>query len=347
MFHVYVEGVTGTAPDAVRALADAMSAHYGLPAAEIHSRLMTGRFRVKANVDRAMAESYARELEALGARVRIEPAQSTAAPANARPAAPAIRTSPAIVMKPGGPGRPGASATSSLPPQPSARPTLSALPPQPSARPTLSSLPPPLRSVPSSLPLVSPGPSSDGSSQLGALDRGELLSLGSLDDDGPRQGSFVPPDDALPASIGPAANARPRDLPVDLFAPPAETAEIAMVLADDELAHRAHKRMSTPPPMVVEPAPRRSAPSLPPATQSKLVPGSQVAPARPMSPMPPMPSAADPAASQRELPAPSGSMTGPWTPRQWIALPRVRFAAGVALAIVLGFVPAHVVAQLR
>src|SRR5207253_669439 len=77
VFHVYVDGVTGTAPDAARELSETMSARYGLPAAELHARLSRGRFRVKANVDQATAHAYARALEAIGARVCIEPAQHT------------------------------------------------------------------------------------------------------------------------------------------------------------------------------------------------------------------------------------------------------------------------------
>ncbi|HEY0994218.1 MAG TPA: hypothetical protein VGD80_44490, partial [Kofleriaceae bacterium] len=49
-----------------------MAERYGLSADEVYSLMSRGRFRVKANVDQATAERYARELEALGARVQIE-----------------------------------------------------------------------------------------------------------------------------------------------------------------------------------------------------------------------------------------------------------------------------------
>jgi hypothetical protein len=101
VFHVYVEGVTGMGPDAVRALADAMAERYGLPAAELQARLGKGRFRVKANVDQATADAYARDLEAIGARVRIEAAQASGGD-SARSGAPSVapvRTSPAVVMR--------------------------------------------------------------------------------------------------------------------------------------------------------------------------------------------------------------------------------------------------------
>ena len=74
MFHVYVEGVTRPAPDAARRVSDAMAERYGLSADEVYSLMTRGRFRVKANVDQATADRYARELEALGARVQIEEA---------------------------------------------------------------------------------------------------------------------------------------------------------------------------------------------------------------------------------------------------------------------------------
>ena len=76
MFDVYVEGATGTSLGAVRELAHAMAARYGVQAADVHARLTRGRFRVKADVDRATAEIYLRDLESIGARVRIEPAAS-------------------------------------------------------------------------------------------------------------------------------------------------------------------------------------------------------------------------------------------------------------------------------
>ena len=96
MFDVYVDGATGTSREAVRELAGAMAARYGLPAAELEARLTRGRFRVKSAVDRGTAEAYLRDLAAIGARVRIEPAG-----------------------EPPGPG--GEPARTALPPQPEAR----------------------------------------------------------------------------------------------------------------------------------------------------------------------------------------------------------------------------------
>src|SRR5438105_5472661 len=80
MFHVFVEGPVEPGPDAMRRLAEAMHGRYGLPAAELVARMSKGRFRVKGNIDGATASVYARDLEAIGARVTVE-----AAPGSARP----------------------------------------------------------------------------------------------------------------------------------------------------------------------------------------------------------------------------------------------------------------------
>jgi hypothetical protein len=80
VFHVYVDSVTGMAPDATRALSEAMSAYSGVPAADLYVRLTHGPLRVRANVDRSTAETYAHDLAVIGARVRIEPVDPLAAP---------------------------------------------------------------------------------------------------------------------------------------------------------------------------------------------------------------------------------------------------------------------------
>jgi hypothetical protein len=72
VFHVFVEGAKDASPGGLQKLADAIAAHYGLPAADLRARLAAGRFRVKGNVDRATADRYVRDLEGLGARCKIE-----------------------------------------------------------------------------------------------------------------------------------------------------------------------------------------------------------------------------------------------------------------------------------
>jgi hypothetical protein len=231
---------------------------------------------------------------------------------------------------------------------------------------------------------------------LGALDRSGALSLATLDDE---LAPVPSTDGTLPASMGPAAlrparPARSRNEPVDPFAPPELAAdEPLLVLADEDVAHRARKQASTLPAMAAEPA-RLAAPSSPPAGSQRaaplMFPGGTVAatpssvrgadpalrappglPAGlPQSPAPASPGA--PAGAPQSLaPAPSAPRT-PLDPRRILdALPsalgiaarrlgselmaripmltsaRVRLVAGVALAIALGFVPAHLVAGMR
>jgi hypothetical protein len=182
VFDVYVDGATGTSREAVRELAGAMAARYRLPAAELEARLTRGRFRVKAGVDRATAEAYLRDLAAIGARVRIEPAgepagqpappepQATRAslPPQRSPLPPpaesrAMRSSlpPQSESRPAQPPPPPPPAAaesramrSSLPPQTESRTTRSSLSPQTESRATRSSLPPQTeaRAMRSSLP---------------------------------------------------------------------------------------------------------------------------------------------------------------------------------------------------
>lgn len=329
-------------------------------------------------------------------------------------------------------------ARSSLPPQPESRPARSSLPPQPEPRPARSSLPPQLgpRSTSSQsppaedllltlLPQVTgwPPAGSSGSpaesgavtptgpiATLGALDRSGALSLVTLDDE---LASVPSTDGTLPASMGPAAPrpprpARSRNEPVDPFAPPELAAdEPLLVLADDDLAHRARKQASVPPAMASDPA-RPATPSTPPVGPQRALPsppgGSGLATAAsargadpalhgsngqpgggphgvaPVSPgalgggphsvLPVSPGApgggphnlaSAPSAPRMPLNPPGLSDAPPsafmTAARRLgselmarvpvLASARVRLVAGVALAIALGFVPAHLVAGMR
>jgi len=79
LFDVYVEGATDPSPVAVQRLAEVMSQRYGLPAAELVNRITKGRFRVKANVDDATAQTYLRDLAAIGARAVLAEARGASA----------------------------------------------------------------------------------------------------------------------------------------------------------------------------------------------------------------------------------------------------------------------------
>jgi hypothetical protein len=128
-----------------------------------------------------------------------------------------------------------------------------------------------------------------------------------------------------------AAAVSAKDAPLDLFEPP-EVGEVPGIeLAPDELAHQARKRAATPLPVpAASPAPAAAAAPAASAT-APLQRRSQPAIESP-APAASAPASAPPAPVIIALRAP---------------MPRARFAAGVVLAVLLGFIPAHVVASIR
>ncbi len=299
-FHVYVEGASAPSPGALRKLAEAMATRYGVPAADLEARLSRGRFRVKANVDRATADELLHDLEAIGARATIEDASAPTRPSGPLASQPPRPTTP-----------PPTTPRQTLPPATRGGPTT-----PPAGTPYQSGLSAAFSSEPSA------------AASLGALEQNSgSFSLASLDGVDSPGGSAAPSEEVLAASFGPAPapaprpakpSVRPKDVPVDLFAPPdAEDAVMKMELADDELAHQARKKSTIPPqtepiaPAATTgtPAMRRSNPSIQPPTQA-------IAPR-------------------------VSSRLGP------LADPRARFAAGILLSILIGFVPAHLVGRWR
>ena len=265
MFHVYVEGVTGTAPDAVRALSDAMAERYGLPAGELYARLAKGRFRVKANVDLATADTYARDLEAIGARVRVEPAApgSSSAPITA-----AVRTSPAIVQRsisatPAGvqppavrPAQPPLSVLQTPPAEPTQTSSSSGSQLQSAVAPeardrlqsTQSALPPEPRDRPQLMPTLSMLPPQPSRPTLSSLP--------------------PPPSDRTPSPASALPPAQPRSRPQLSSLPPQPELRPALsVLPPQPEARPAH---STLPP---QPVARPTRPSLPPQPASRPTTG--------------------------------------------------------------------------
>lgn len=317
-FHVFVEGPTDRSPAGVSRLAEAIGAHYGIPTADLHARLLKGRVRVKANTDRETADLYVRDLERLGAVCTLEEANAE----NSQ------RTTP-LPFPVQRPATPPAGLPAARPVSTSAAPPPSALASAPPSRPSNQSL----GQYQSGLAAAfSPDTSA---ASLGALEgEGMPLSLATVDgndESGPASAAaFEPPaSGGFAASIGPAPEkpkakpaaggqaAKPKDEPLDLFAPPdADDAKLSVDIAADEKDISARKRASTPPPTEAAPPPttgplRKSQPSL-------QTPSQGVA-----------------------LAAPSSSKLGP------LGDERVRFAAGVLLAVVLGFLPAHVIAGMR
>lgn len=255
-FNVFVEGPVDDSPTALAELAEAMSQRYGLPAQDLINRMKRGRFRVKANVDAAMAERYRKDLAAIGARVVVE---DHAASPMATPVAgtPAVRPS-----------------SSSLPP--ANRP-----PDRPSTPPSALAAAKPAHQRPSTpIPtdmasgLAAAFTAAPVEQDLGALS-GNALSLASLDGEEASQSADVsfdtspePPPEPPPAAVKfapPKPNAAPKpkkptapSQPLDLFAPPdAGDQDVAVDLAVDELADRAKKKASAP---ATEEAPAPMAP---------------------------------------------------------------------------------------
>ncbi|MBA2543413.1 MAG: hypothetical protein H0V17_27475, partial [Deltaproteobacteria bacterium] len=192
MFDVYVEGATEPSPEATRRLAEVMSQRYGLPATDLVTRLTKGRFRVKANIDEATAKTYARDLEAVGARVTVAEARGSS---TLPPPRPGVSHPPANRPLPSQPpiNRP---ASSSLPPANRPPPSAS-MPPRTAG----ASMPPSNAKYESGLSAAfhenTPIP------ELGALDR-DAFSVESLDGHQDVELERSPMPD-LPASIGPAA----------------------------------------------------------------------------------------------------------------------------------------------
>ena len=305
LFHVFVDGAADASPAGNDKLAAAVAAHYGLPVADLQARIASGRFRVKGNCDRATADSYIRDLTALGARCSLE----EASPSNT---AKTPLPFPAVTA------------------QPPARPSQSALPPRQTTPPATARTATPAKGFQSGLAAAFSGEQQVGS--LGALDDGALLKLSSVDgkDEAPPADAFGPPPSA--PVVAPAAKAKPAPAakpaspaadPIDMFAPPdAEDASFQVDLAPDEVARAAKKKASIPPEAApVEPAPATTGRISRPSVQAVQAPPDRI--------------------SRPSLEAPAGpAATG-------LKDPRTRFAVGVLISIVLGFLPAHLISHFQ
>lgn len=313
MFHVFVEGAADGTAEGAQRLAEAIASHYGLPAADMLARIQSGRFRVKGNVDRATAETYVRDLQALGARCTMEDA-SNARPSPSSSAPPTGGTPPATRPTPlpfTAPSRPAPS-----PSAPPMRPSASALGDAPPSRPSAPasalagyarpSTPPPVAGGYQSGLAAAFTPETSSSGGLGALEREDAtFALSSVDgaDDAIEKSpepAFAPP----PSAPKVEKKERPKDVPVDMFAPPdAESADLEVDIAADEHEFT-RKKVTTPPATLAVPPPRASQPAIAPVTVKP-------------------------------------SKLGP------LADERVRTIAGVVLAILIGFLPAHLIARSR
>jgi hypothetical protein len=311
-FQVFVEGATAAGPDALTQLARAMSKRYGLPADDLIKRLAVGRFRVKSNCDRAAADALVEDLKLIGARCAIDDMA----------------------------GKPAAT--------PATAPTM----------PMGQTTPPAMARTTSGSAQFQSGLSAAFSGQLdatnlGALSDGDIpLSLASLDGEPeampPPGAQFAAPADAapprplprpessskapplhpggVPRAVQPtvAAATAPTAAPIvpvakrepliDMFAPPeAQEAALVMDLAPEDPELRARKRATAPPGDGSSGAARFARTST--------------------SPIPPTPTAVMSRRARGRLGILSEESS--------------RFVIGVFVAVVLGFVPAHVISGMR
>ncbi|HEY1816743.1 MAG TPA: hypothetical protein VGG74_30555 [Kofleriaceae bacterium] len=198
------------------------------------------------------------------------------------------------------------------------RPSTPAIATPPRGTPTPRTTTPPASSLKSGLAAAF-GSEPSAASSLGALEDGGMLKLSSVDgaDDAPApppRAAFAPPPPQV-APAKPAVAAVAPDAPVDMFAPPdaAEEAAFKVELADDEVERAAKKRASIPP--ANEPPPEAATQPAPPPPSRSSRPSLQHVPI-------------------------SSSPTG-------LADPKNRFALGVLVAIVVGFIPATLLASAR
>lgn len=402
-FHVYVEGPVERTPDGIERLAVAISKKYGLPVPDLIKRMTAGRFRVKANVDAATADAYARALEEVGARVKVEDAHPTHPSTPVAPPEPATRTAPPAAEQPrtkaptlpgekpsrGGyysvspppsaarsktpstgpmraahersqllpargaapsepppardqlelapPRQPATPPIDLPPPRPnpgssapataarplgSERPGSSSLPPATSPRPAASSLPPQSAQRAGASAFQS-GLSAAYSQQIPvATDLGaigdDVWSLSTLDGNDAIAGSedsFGPPSPGMAASIGPAP-----EPPAATFAPKPMTPPVADTPLDlfrPPDAEEAEQQVDLAVESASAPRTRGNKPTTPP-----------------LSPTPAM----------RKAPVSQGVSMGGTAAGE---MPRARLAAGIFLAILLGFLPAHLIASMR
>lgn len=216
--------------------------------------------------------------------------------------------------------------------------------------------------------------------QLGALERNGLLSLSTLDDEPAEASPSTPASPAMGLASNGAASPtlglanggappptparRGAVPPLNLFAPPgADLDEVLVELADDELEWT-RKRMSAPPGSPPDPglapalqttpatsaAQSSSSPSPSPSTSPSSSPSRSASPSaspsplRPTSPSPPTSPVLPPTPPREPKVTPRIRLA---TQAYVVRSPRARVVAGVVLAILLGFVPAHIVASLR
>jgi hypothetical protein len=292
----------------MRRVAEAISHKFGVPLASLIAQFQRGRFRARSGVDRRSALGFAAELEALGAVCTV-----VASDSDERASAAVAAT-----MKPTAPFSP-----------PPAAPLAAPLAP-----------PPPRRSPDYQSGLAAAfQPSGTEKQSLGALElydgtSSSELKLATLDghDDAakpqPRPARVPPVRDSAPRAMAVEAEQPPPSLPeyLDLFLPPEMAQEREIDIAP-----------AVRPNLVKRPSGRMPLPT-PPATEAV-----ETAAARPPE--------AEASAAATSAPAQAQAATVrprvmPW--ERFLPLlaenVRMRLAVGALLALLLGFLPAHLLA---
>ena len=309
-FNVFVEGAVDESPMGLPELAEAMAQRYGLAANELVSRLKRGRFRVKSNVDAATAERYRQDLEAIGARVLIEDSAKspTATPVAGTPQVRPSNLSLPPANQPRNTPASGLAAAGSHHARPSTPPPHRASTPIPADM--VSGL---SAAFGESAPQQDLGALADGALSLASLD-GEEAPASSGQFDAPPPPPMMDEPPVVKIQSKPKTTEPPRNKPapsqaMDLFAPPdAGDQGFAVDLAVEEVADRAQKKATAPPENTTSTAAQSQ-----PLSVTRRTPVSMDAVA--------------------VVPA-----------KQF---DRTRFLMGVVLALVIGFIPAHFVANMR
>jgi len=307
-YQVFIERAKDNSPQGIARVAAAIAARYGLPAEALQQRMSQGRFRAKGNVDLETANTFAKDLDRLGAVCSIEDAQGNKV-GEAAPAAAPSSGFPAVGLS-GAQTPPSAGLPPVAAPQPpSPKPSTSGI----GAAPAKTKTPP--GGYQSGLAAAFGDEASRGGTDLGALGAADsaAFSLASLD------GSEELAVDDSPMSQAPAAVAADDPSAIEnRFRPPEEAGGAPKAL---ELAVAAPVR-KTPPPM-----PAVSASGEHPLTPPPRTTGGPISAEQPVV-----------AAVPKESPVKVVT-------RALGNKPRVRLLAGVILAILLGFIPATLIAS--
>lgn len=350
-YHVFIERAQDPSPEATARVAQAIASKYGLPMDAIAKRMAVGRFRVKANIDLPTAKKFAAALESLGAVCSVVDADTGTVQPGAAAAPAAAKIEPPPRAKPPiSAGLATVAAPGSPPPPDRAAPKAVGVANAPAERTPAPSASSPLAgAAPAEKPASPPdqGYASGLSAAFGSAEVEAQTNLGAITED---TGSFslATIDGADELAAAPKAAVKEDKAPTpalseEAFLPPEE-------------AEGGDKGLE----LAVETAPRHTPPPMPAQTgaaevsdgaQSMLGQMADMQGAvEPLSGAAPSPSPASASAAQSAFdtgsPVPEGSAFS--RARGDLARrPQLRFAAGVFVALLLGFIPAHVLAALR